>query len=144
MLILPIYDLGRSFHHFISPSISFYNDLKLLSYDLKLFSYKSFICLVRVTPRYFFYGLWLLWRDLLPWFHLKCLSFESRKATDLFEVIVFPDTLLKNFFSCSYLLVEFLGLLMYTTVSSANNYILIFFLSNLYPHDLLLLSYCFN
>jgi len=46
MLILLIHKHGRAFQLLISTSISFFNDLKLLSY-------RSFTCLVRVTPRYF-------------------------------------------------------------------------------------------
>lgn len=45
MLILPIYEHGRSFH-FLSFIISFFRDLKLLSH-LQIFT-----CLVRVTPRH--------------------------------------------------------------------------------------------
>jgi hypothetical protein len=46
ILILPIYEHGRSLHFLRSSLISFSGDLKLLSY-------RSFTCLVRVTPRYF-------------------------------------------------------------------------------------------
>ena len=46
MLVLPIHEHGRSFHLLIISSISFFK-------DLKFFSYRSFICLVRVIPRYF-------------------------------------------------------------------------------------------
>jgi hypothetical protein len=45
MLFLPIHEHGRSLH-FLRSSLSFSRDLKLLSY-------RSFTCLVRVTPRYF-------------------------------------------------------------------------------------------
>ena len=44
MLILLILECGRSFHLLISSPISFFKDLKFLSY-------MSFTCLVRVTPR---------------------------------------------------------------------------------------------
>jgi hypothetical protein len=46
MLILPIHEHGRFFHLLRSSSISFFRDLKFLSY-------RSFTCLVRVTPKYF-------------------------------------------------------------------------------------------
>jgi hypothetical protein len=46
MLNLPIHMHGRSFYLLISSSISFFKNLKLLLY-------KTFPCLVRVTPRYF-------------------------------------------------------------------------------------------
>ena len=46
MLILPIHEHGRALHFLRSSLIYFFRDLKFLSY-------RSFICLVRVTPRYF-------------------------------------------------------------------------------------------
>jgi hypothetical protein len=46
MLILQIHDPERSFHLLIYSSISFFMDLKFLSY-------KFLTCLVRVTPGYF-------------------------------------------------------------------------------------------
>jgi hypothetical protein len=55
-LILPVHEQGRSFHRLISFSISFFSDLKFLLY-------RSFSCLVRVTPKYLYY-LWLLLRGL--------------------------------------------------------------------------------
>ena len=44
--------------------------------------------------------------------------------TDLFELILYPATLLKVFVSSRGFVVEFLGLLMYTITSSANSYTL--------------------
>jgi hypothetical protein len=46
VLILPVHEHGRSFHLLISSSISFFKDLKFLSY-------RPFTCLLRVTPGYF-------------------------------------------------------------------------------------------
>ena len=46
MLILPSHEHGRSFRFLVSSSISFFKDLKFLSY-------KSSTCLVTATPRYF-------------------------------------------------------------------------------------------
>ena len=46
VLILPTQEHGRSFRFLVSSSISFFKDLKFLSY-------KSSTCLVRVTLRYF-------------------------------------------------------------------------------------------
>jgi hypothetical protein len=46
MTIIPFYEQGRSFHLQISSLILFFGDLKVLSY-------RSFVCLLRVTPRYF-------------------------------------------------------------------------------------------
>jgi len=43
---LPIYEHGRSLHFLRSSSISFFRDMKFLSY-------RSFTCLIRVTSRYF-------------------------------------------------------------------------------------------
>ena len=45
ILILPIHEHGRSLH-FLWSSVSFLR-------DLKLFSYRTFTCLVRVIPSYF-------------------------------------------------------------------------------------------
>jgi multisubunit Na+/H+ antiporter MnhB subunit len=46
ILILPIHEHGRSFHLLRSSLISFFRDLKFLSY-------RSFTSLVTVTPLYF-------------------------------------------------------------------------------------------
>ena len=47
------------------------------------------------------------------------LFFVYRRATDFFELIFYPATSLKVFFSCKSSLVEFLVSLMYTIISSA-------------------------
>ena len=47
--------------------------------------------------------------------------YKGRKATDLFELILYLATLLKLFISQRSSLVEFWGLLMYTIISSANS-----------------------
>ena len=60
MLILPIHEYGRSFHLLRSSSISLFRDLKFLSY-------RSFTCLVRVTPSYFILFV-ILWRVFFPCF----------------------------------------------------------------------------
>lgn len=49
MSILSIYEHWGSFHLLIPSSISFFKDSKFLSY-------RSFTCLVRVTPRYIIHG----------------------------------------------------------------------------------------
>ena len=51
ILILLINDHGSSFHLLRSSLISLFRDLMFLSF-------RSFLCFVRVTPRYY---LWLLW-----------------------------------------------------------------------------------
>ena len=46
------------------------------------------------------------------------LSFVQRKASDLFELILYPVTLMTLFVSCINSLVELLGSLMYIIISS--------------------------
>jgi hypothetical protein len=112
ILILQIHKHGRSFHPLRS-LMSFFRDLKLLSY-------RSFICLVRVTPSYFicvaigkgvFFCNFLLrmfisWVEEDHWFVL---------------LILYPATLLKLFISIGSSPVEFTGSLNYTIISSANS-----------------------
>ena len=50
-----------------------------------------------------------------------CLSFEYKKSTDVLELILYPATLLKLFIKFKSSLVEFLGLLKYMIISSANS-----------------------
>jgi hypothetical protein len=50
-----------------------------------------------------------------------CLSFEYRKNTTLFELILYMATLLKLFISYRSSLEEFLGSLKHTIISSANS-----------------------
>ena len=52
------------------------------------------------------------------------LSFEYRKATELFELILYQATLVKLFMKFRSFLVEFLGSVIYTIISSANSDIL--------------------
>jgi len=67
-----------------------------------------------------------------------CLFFEWRKAPDLFELILYPATLLKLFIRLSSSLVELLGPLTYTIISSANSDIL----TSSFPILILLTSFC--
>jgi hypothetical protein len=68
-LILPIHEHGRSFHLLKSSSISFFRDLKFLSY-------RYFTCLVRVTPRYFILFV-IIVKGVFSLISLSaCLSFE--------------------------------------------------------------------
>jgi hypothetical protein len=67
-----------------------------------------------------------------------CLSFDYRKATDLFELILYPATLLKLFIGFRSSLVEFLGSLKYTIISSANSEIL----TSSFPIRIFLTSFC--
>jgi hypothetical protein len=59
MLVLPIHEHGRSLH-FLRSLISYLRDLKFLSY-------RSFTCLVRVTPRYFTLFVTSV-KDIVPYF----------------------------------------------------------------------------
>jgi hypothetical protein len=52
---------------------------------------------------------------------LACLSFVLRKATNVFELILYPVTVLKLFNRFRGYLVEFLRPLIYTIISSANS-----------------------
>jgi hypothetical protein len=90
-LILPIHEYGRSFHLLRSLLISFFRDLKFLSYNLSLPWLESYQGML--------YYLWLLRIVSFPQFISQSiyLSFEKRKATDMFEVILYPATLLKLF-----------------------------------------------
>ena len=106
ILILPIHEHGRSFRLLRSSSVSFFK-------DLKFFPYRSFTCLVRVTPRYFILFVTIV-KDVISLISFSAyLSFEQRKATNLFELILYPATLLKLFISFRSSLVEFLGSLKY-------------------------------
>jgi hypothetical protein len=100
VLILSIHEHGRSFHLLRSFSISFFRDLKFLSY-------RSFTCLVRVTPRYFILFVTIVKGVIALISFSSFLSFECRKATGLFELILYPATLLDIKFRSS--LVEFWG-----------------------------------
>ena len=66
------------------------------------------------------------------------LSFVYRRATDFLELILYPATLLKVFISYRSSLVGFLGSLMYTIISSANNGSLI----SSFPIQIPLISLC--
>ena len=48
-------------------------------------------------------------------------SFDYRKATNFFELILYPASLLKLFISCRSSLVEYLGSLTYTIISSESS-----------------------
>jgi hypothetical protein len=77
------HDHGRSFHLLIS-SISFFRDLKFLSY-------RSFTCLDRVTSRYFIL-LVVIVKDVVSLISFSAhLSFVSIRATDFFELIFIPS-----------------------------------------------------
>ena len=82
--------------------------------------------LVRVTLRYFILFVTIVKGVISIISFSAHLSFECRKDTDLFELIVYLYTLLKLFISCRSSLVEFLGSLKHTIISFANSDILTF------------------
>lgn len=92
MLILSIHEHEKSFH-FVKLSVSFFNDLKFLSY-------RSLTCLVRVTPIYFIFCMTIIKNIVFLISILFHLTFVHRKATDGFYLILHPVTLLKEFISC--------------------------------------------
>jgi hypothetical protein len=117
ILILPIYDHGRSLHLQRSSWISFFRDLKFLSH-------RTFTCLVRVTSRYYILFVTIV-KSVIS---LNSVSarffFEYRKATGLLELTLYLVILLKLFINCRNSLLEFLGLHKYTIISSTNSDIL--------------------
>ena len=116
ILILPIHEHGRSFH-LLRTSISLFR-------DLKFFSYRSFTSLVRVTSRYFILFVTIVKGINSLTSFSACLSFVWRKATDLFQLILYPATALKLFIRFKSSLLEFLGSLIYAIISSPNSDIL--------------------
>jgi hypothetical protein len=131
ILILTIHEHGGSFHLLKSSLISFFRDLKFLSY-------RSFTCLVRLILRYFILFVTIVKGVVSLISFSACLSFVYRKATDLFELILYPASSLKLFIRLRRSLVEFLGSLMYTIISSANTDIL----TSSFPIYILLISFC--
>ena len=83
-LILTLHEHERFFHLLRSSLISFFRDLKFLSYRS---------CLVRVTQGIFFVAIVKGVISLISF--SACLSFEYRKATYLFVLTLYPTTLLK-------------------------------------------------
>jgi hypothetical protein len=104
-------------------------------------SYRSFPCLVRFHTKIFKITCGYCERCCFPISFSVYLLFLNRKITDfIFYLILYPTTLLKA--STSFL-VEFWGLLMYATLSSANSSTLMsFFPICIPPVDHLQLSYC--
>lgn len=117
MLILSIHEYGRSFHLLISSPISFVKDLKLLSY-------RSFTCLIRITQGYC-KSLVAIVKGVVPQISFSIyLLFVYKTATVcfyFFELILYLDISLMVFINCRRLLVELLMLLIYVIISSVNN-----------------------
>ncbi|EDK98251.1 mCG146853 [Mus musculus] len=113
ILLICEHEHERSFHLLRSSSISFFRDLKFLSY-------RSFTCLVRVTPRYFTLFVTIV-KGVVSLTSLSAhLFFVYKKGTDLLELILYPATLLKLFIMCKEFFGRISGSLMYTIISSAN------------------------
>jgi hypothetical protein len=129
-LFLWIHEHGRSFH-ILTSSISFFRELKFLSY-------RSFTCLDRVTPRYFIILVTIVKGVVSLTSFSNYFSFEQRQANDLFELILYPATLMKLFIRCRRSLVELLGSLKYTIMLSSNSDIL----TLSFPICIHLISFC--
>ena len=131
MLIIPSQEHGRSSHFLISSSISFFKDLKFLSY-------RFFTCLVRVTPRCLILFMAAVKGNVSLISFSVHLSFVCSGMLILFFLV---HLLFCHINNCRSFLVEFLASLMYTITSSANSDF-DFFLYNLYPLDFLLFLCC--
>jgi hypothetical protein len=131
ILLLTIHEHERYFHLLRSSLSSFFRDFKFLSY-------RSFTCLIRVTQRYFILFVTIVKVSFSYFFFSDSLSFEYEKVTYLFELILHLATLLNLFIICRSSLVEFLELLKYTIISSANGDIL----TSSFPIWIPLTSFC--
>ena len=131
MLILPIHYYGRSLHFLRSSSISFLRDLKLLSY-------RSFICLVRVTPKIFYAICGYCEGNCFPNFFLSLFILWGEKGHWFVGANFYPVTAMKLFIRFRGSLVGFLGSLIYTIISSAKSHIL----TSSFPICIPLISFC--
>jgi hypothetical protein len=103
------------------------------------FLYKSFICLVRVIPRYFISFVTIMKGFVSLVSFSAHVSFEYKKATDLFELLLYPFSLLKLIIRFKRSLVEFFVSLKYSIISFAKSDIL----TSYFPIWILLTSFCF-
>ena len=111
---------------------------RLLRRDLKFYSHRPFTWLVRVTSRYFILFVNIV-KSIVSLISFSAkLFFEYRKATDLLELILYSVTLLKLFISCRCSVVEYLELLIYTIISSANSDIF----TSFFPICIPLIAFC--
>jgi hypothetical protein len=95
VLNLPGHEHGKSFHLLRSYCISFFRDLKFLSE-------RAFLYLVRVTLRYVILLVTIV-KCVFPYFLSQPIYhlYKGRLTqTHLFELILYPDTLLKLSVSC--------------------------------------------
>jgi hypothetical protein len=100
------------------PSSKFFFKLFLQKLEVLV---KQIFHLLRVTPRHFILFVSIVKSVVSLISFSSFLSFEERKATHLFQLILYPATLLKLFISCRSSLVKIWGSLMYTIISSANS-----------------------
>ena len=117
---------------------------KFFPQRLKVLSYKYFTCFIRITPNYFIYYVWLLWRVLFHWFLSP--SFCHLCIGGLMIFFFFLVNLLFSYFDeCVYQLWKFPASILdvacvYYDICEWQY--LDNFLFNLYPLDLLLFSWC--
>lgn len=103
---------------------------------VKVLVIQVFTWLVSGPPRYFMLSDAIMKGVYSLIFFSVSFSFVYRKDTDFFKLLLYLDTLLNMFISSRSYLVEFLGSLTYTIITSASNRTLIF-LSYFYSFDLL-------
>ena len=90
--ILPIQEHGRFFHFLVSSSLSFFKDLKFLMKQV-------FHFLVSVNPGYFIVYVAIVKGEVSLISLSAYLAFLCRRATDIFELILYPAT---SLFLCQY------------------------------------------
>jgi hypothetical protein len=84
VLILPNHEHGSSSYLLRYFLVSFFRDLKVL--------YRSFTCLVRVTPKYLILFVTKVKSVVSLTSFSAYFSFVQRKTNDLFELILYPAT----------------------------------------------------
>jgi len=99
---------------------NFWGPLQLISWETRSKCHIYFSPVLLELPRDILYYLWLFWRICFSYFLSQPVYYIQRKATNLFEVILYLAALVKLFFSCRSTQVKFLELLMYVIISSAN------------------------
>ena len=114
------------FHNINSNTRTWYNS-PCVSVFLSVFGffqfseYRSFVCLVRFIPRYFILFVAVISRivSLISLLHISLLVY--RNARDFCQLILYPATLPNSLMSSISFLVAFLGLSMYSIMSSTNS-----------------------